>query len=114
MTFSDYIFSVYNQDELVAEVAVTDNRRQIDVKKYTEDPGIQPFCGENITLERVYNFIKYRCFEECRPDKEMLLEALGLSEYNPWEIVKKTHGRLWQDFTWIRFPGEELAWKDVE
>lgn len=54
-----------------------------------------------------------RCFEEARPDKYELLNRLGLTEYNPWEIVKVTHGRLWDDYLWIKFEGEDLTWKDV-
>ena len=36
-----------------------------------------------------------------------------LSEYNPYEIVKHTHGVSYNDFIWFRFPGEKLTSKDV-
>jgi hypothetical protein len=44
----------------------------------------------------------------------MFLEDMGLSAYNPWEIVKITHGVMLEDFVWIRFDGEDLKWNDVK
>ena len=38
----------------------------------------------------------------------------SVSEYNPWEIVKKTHGVMFEDFIWVRFEGEALVWEDVK
>lgn len=62
----------------------------------------------------ILDFLKSRCFEETRPDKREILEMLGLSEYNPLEITKKTHGRLYHyDTMWIRWEGETLTWEDV-
>ncbi len=37
----------------------------------------------------------------------------AFESYNPWEIVRKTHGFLWDDYMWIRFEGETLTWEDV-
>ena len=41
------------------------------------------------------------------------IKNIGLSEYNPYEIVKHTHGVSYNDFIWFRFPGEKLTSKDV-
>lgn len=41
------------------------------------------------------------------------LEDLGLDEYNPYEIVRLTHGVMWEDNMWLKFPGEDVSWKDV-
>ena len=113
MKFTDYIFDVMWKDELITSVYITENRKRIDIIKYSDDIVKQPFWGGKVDIHRIYEFIEYRCFEEARPDKMKLLHAIGLDEYNPWEIVKKTHGRLYEDFLWIRFPEEDLTWKDV-
>jgi hypothetical protein len=42
------------------------------------------------------------------------LETLGLTAYDPWKIVEITHGVMWEDFLWIKFPGETLSWEDVK
>lgn len=113
MEFTDYLFEVMWKDELIASVSITENRKIIEVKKYSDDIAKQPFWGGKIDLNRIYQFIEFRCFEEARPDKKELLKKLGLTEYNPWEIVRKTHGRLFDDFLWLRFPEENITWKDV-
>ena len=41
------------------------------------------------------------------------LRALGLTEYKPLDIVRKTHGVSYNDFLWFRFPGENISSKDV-
>ena len=46
--------------------------------------------------------------EKERPDIMEILKNIGLSEYNPYEIVKHTHGVSYNDFIWFRFPGEKL------
>ena len=33
------------------------------------------------------------------------LKGLGIEKYNPYKIVMITHGVMWEDFQWIRFPG---------
>ncbi len=48
-----------------------------------------------------------------RPDIYEILEQLRLREYNPYEIVKKTHGVSWNDYILFRFPGGNLTSKDV-
>ena len=57
--------------------------------------------------------LEMRCFEKERGDIWEILEHLGLEEYNPQEMVKKTHGVSYNDYIWFRFPGENLTAKDV-
>lgn len=39
---------------------------------------------------------------ECRWTP-MLLESIGLEEFNIYEILRKTHGVSTNDFTWFKF-----------
>lgn len=43
-----------------------------------------------------------------------MLEVMGLKEYNPLDISKKTNGKCWEDEMWIRFKGEDLDWETVK
>lgn len=43
----------------------------------------------------------------------MLLKLVGLDCYDPFQIVKITHGAMVDDVFWIRFEGEDLTWNDV-
>jgi hypothetical protein len=106
------------KDELVAEVSIEESHSGIKklryIKRYTDDVGKQPFGGVRQDIERVYQFLENRWFERSRPDISELLFHLGFEEYNPWEIVKKTHGVMFEDFIWVRFEGEKITWKDVK
>ncbi len=113
-----YNFSVLWKNEVVADVSIAEAKDGLKtlrfIKRYSEDVGKQPFGGKRLNLERVYEFLENRWFESGRPDLAQQLEYLGLSEYNPWEIVKRTHGVMFEDFIWIRFEGETLVWEDVK
>lgn len=106
-------FSIMFEDEVVIDVCIEDEKL-IYVKKYIQHPGKQPFYGGEITIDRIYDFIKSRCFSFERPDKREILTYLGLNEYNPIEIVKRTHGHFWDDAIWIRFEDESLTWNEVK
>lgn len=75
----------------------------------------QPFSykEDGFTRGDILDFLRTRCFEEGRPDKEELLAAMGIEEYDPLAITKKTHGRLMHDFFWIKWNGEDLTWEDI-
>ncbi len=108
----DYIFDVMNENELMSHVEVTNNRKNVKIQRIV-NKFPQPFMGDKLDLERVYRFLESRCFERERPDKDLILGQLGVSEYNPWEIVKKTHGRLLEDMIWVKFPTETICWEDL-
>ena len=46
-------------------------------------------------------FLEERCVPRQRDGIQEYLEALGLDEYDPWEIVKHTQGRMAEDQQWI-------------
>lgn len=114
MKFTDYKFDVMWKDELIASVSITENRKKIEVIKYSDDIIKQPFYGGRIDIIRVYDFLRSRCFDEARSDKEEILHKMWLSEYDPWKIVEVTNGRLLEDFMWLRFPDEIMTWEGIE
>lgn len=114
----EYSFETWFQNRKTSDVSITSDRA---VVTYTINPLIQnvielPFgFREDITLEDVYRFLESRCMPKGRKDQmQEYLISLRLEEYNPWEIVKKTHGVMWEDFLWLRFPEENLTWEDVK
>lgn len=46
-------------------------------------------------------FLEERCIPRQREGIREYLDALGLDEYDPWEIVKCTQGRMAEDQQWI-------------
>lgn len=107
----EYKFDIMYKDELVSEVSVQEGT--VNVTKHINHVGIQPFYSGEITMKRVEDFLKTRCFDAARADTKDLLYCLELDSYNPLAIIKKTHGRMFHDYLWIKFPGETLVWEDV-
>lgn len=110
----DYKFTVMWKDDVMADVELYDKRRKVRIEKYKNTFPENPFYGGEITPERVYSFLEGRCMDRNRPCLSEYLKWLGLEEYNPYEIVRITHGTMWEDFQWLKFPGEEIGWKDVK
>ena len=108
---SDYSFEVFWKDEITARVSVRGSK--VHVSRYCRHPVKQLFAQENMTRYQLNKILEMRCFEKERGDIWEILEHLGLEEYNPQEMVKKTHGVSYNDYIWFRFPGENLTAKDV-
>ncbi|MCD8218547.1 MAG: hypothetical protein LUD01_11045 [Clostridiales bacterium] len=107
----DYSFEVFWKDEITARVHVQGSR--VKVSKFSDHPLKQLFASTSMTRHQLNHIFESRCWDKYRADIQDILKGLGLSEYNPREIVKKTHGVSYNDFIWFRFPGEQLTAKDV-
>ena len=104
-------FDTMWKNKVTAHVQIKDN--QVNVTSYSDNVVENAFAIPPFDIFYVNQFIEGRCFEEGNADRNFFLADLGLSSYNPWEIVKKTHGFLWDDYMWIRFNGENLTWEDI-
>lgn len=58
---------------------------------------------ENPSWEDFREFLKSRCFPPTRGNVKEELRALGLTDYDPLQIVEKTHGRTAEDSLWLKF-----------
>ena len=47
------------------------------------------------------SFLEEHCLPKSRAGIREYLEAIGVSEYDPMEIIKKTAGRMAEDYQWI-------------
>jgi len=110
-SLEEYSFEVFWKDEISARVSVKGKR--VHVSRYIIHPIRQIFYSDSITRNQLNEILRLRCFDEGRPDKKEKLKAMGLTEYRPIDIVRKTHGVSYNDYLWIRFPGEKITAKDV-
>lgn len=110
----DYNFTVMHKNEESAYVHVSSDHKEVSVIKILPDGMKQPFSGNKLDLERVYNFLKDRCFEDGYADLEHVLEMCNMSFNDPWEWNRKTHGVSWEDYFWIKFDDEDITWEDVK
>ena len=108
-----YNFTVMYRNTPVANVFVSDSHKEVTIDKLVPDSIIQPFGGNNLSINRVYDFLKSRCYEDHRADLKEILEQAHLSSNNPWEWNRITHGVMWDDDMWIRFENEKLCGEDV-
>lgn len=107
-------FTVMCMDRPVANVKIADDKKCVEIEKLIPDSILQPFSGTKLDMERVYQFLKGRCYEDGRADLHEILEQAGMKDNNPWEWMKITHGVTYEDTYWIRFPGEDLTWQEVK
>ena len=107
----DYMY----QDDVTTHVEFNRKNGEVRIKNFTNDILLRMFgVNENPTCDDLYKALEDRCFSRKRKDLNILLELLGLNEYNPFKIVEKTLGRTWHDTFWIRFEGDNRKWKDVK
>lgn len=108
---NEYSFEVYWKDEITARVYV--HRSEAIISRFVEHPVKQLFAKKRMTRDQLNHVFELRCWDRGRPDLPELLTSIGLTEFNPQEIVRRTHGVTWNDFIWFRFPGENISCKDV-
>lgn len=99
-------FSVYFGNELVSDVEVGDTTAKI--RRYTTHPAKQIFYADEIPRYKLGEILELRCWDRNRADIDECLKKLGLIEYNPYEICRKTHGITYADKLWFRFEGESF------
>lgn len=104
-------FDVLSRDRLISTVKVENNK--VYLTNHTDgDILLRPFgVNEKPTIKDLEAFFEERCFPRERVNRQEILEALGLMEYNPLEIVKITHAVQLEDYVWIRFKGEDLEYE---
>ena len=109
-------FKYMERNQVTADVEVDYAAKKVKYTPYTENVYALPFgVRKNPTITDVTRFFESRCFPKERRNCKQLLEDLGLEEYIPLDIVRKTHGRQLEDYCWIKFEGEELDYeKDIK
>ena len=110
----DTTYHVMYLDRVVADVALSHDRKQIRFKKYEPDGLRQPFSGTKLDMERFYRFLKSRCYEDSRADLDIILKKAGFHDNNPYDWVLLTHGVTYDDFFWVKTNNEQITWNEVK
>lgn len=77
--------------------------RKISIKNYTDDLLHRAFgVITTPTWDDFEDFLQYRCFAKTRGDAEDLLNVLGISSYDPLQIVEATRGKTADDNMWVK------------
>lgn len=108
------IINYYNNQKLCTKINVNEKEKTLTIENFTESPIERAFgINENPTWQDFEEFLESRCFPRNRHHIQLNLKELGLSEYNPMEICKKTNGRHSKDQQWMEFE-EEPYDKNIE
>ena len=57
---------------------------------------------ERPTWDHFIEFLEERCVPKSRENINILLKEMGLTEYDPIQIVEKTEGRMAEDAQWLK------------
>jgi hypothetical protein len=108
-------FEVLEHDDVIAKVNVDYVNQKVEVwQDENVSPVFLPFPNkQQISVGDVLDYFESRCFPRTRHHADQILQSLGLKEYVASDIVKQTHGVLYDDYIWIRFSNEELSCADV-
>ena len=108
-------FEVMNKDAVVAHVRYVYASKCLEIVSYGEHFMDRDILKGVSTMEDLCDWFESRCFLRSRSDVDFHLRALGLAEYSPYNIARKTNGALFEDTYWIRWADQGyLAWTDVD
>ena len=99
------------KDEVIGDVHI--GPTEVTIKRFNTHPAKQIFYKDTITRFEFGEILRHRCWDEHRPDIKRLLNLIDLDEFNPYKICLKTHGKMVQDFTWFKFEGETINYKQL-
>lgn len=92
----------YDRNTLCSLIYADNTTREICVNNFTDNP-VKTAMGikENPSWADLEEFIENRCIPRSRAGLQHYLDALGVFSYDPWDIVKKTQGRMAEDEQWL-------------
>ncbi len=115
----DHCMHFMCEDKIICDVWYNYNTGKVRFKNYTNDWLLLPFGNRNdnaeLTTDALDLALREYVFDETRYDCKKLLKSMGLDVYDPFQIVRKTHGVLTNSDCWIKFDDdpEALCWNDV-
>ena len=98
-----YRLDYFNQEKRCTTLYADFTDQQVTAENHTDDP-VKCAFGTNTSpnWEDFQAFLRERCLPRERAGLREYLDALGLAEYDPWEIVRITKGRMAEDQQWLR------------
>ena len=92
------ILHFYDGDTLCTKICADQTTRQLAIQNEVSDPLSSAFgVNHSPTWEDLQVFLESRCVPRERDGLQYYLEELGLDEYDPLAIIRKTQGRMAED-----------------
>lgn len=88
----------YHRNSLCTTILADETAEKVLIENHTSDPLYTAFgVNNNPDWQDYQNFLEERCIPKSRAGLQEYLNAIGVDEYNPLEIIRKTKGRMAED-----------------
>ena len=93
----------FDGEKLCTTIIVDVTEKIIRIENHT-DHILKTAFGNNMepTWEDFQHFLEERCIPRTRAGLREYMESIGVDEYDPMEIIKRTEGKMAEDDQWIR------------
>ena len=92
----------FHGDSLCTTILADETAEKVLIENHTSDPLYTAFgVNENPDWQDYQSFLEERCIPKSRAGLKEYLNAIGVDEYNPVEIIRKTKGRMAEDQSWL-------------
>lgn len=93
----------YNFNNLCTTIIADYTDKIIKIKNHTDDIVLTAFgVKANPDWRDYLEFLEDRCIPKTRARLREYLDTIGVDEYNPLDIIRKTKGRMAEDHQWIK------------
>ncbi len=95
--------SYFDGARLCTEIVADETDHSLCIENHT-DHVVKTAFGNNDTptWENLQQFLEDRCVPRARAGLREYLDAIGVEEFDPVEIIRKTEGRMAEDDQWIK------------
>lgn len=92
----------YHGDSLCTTILADETSEKVLIENHTSDPLYTAFgVNDDPDWQDYQNFLEERCIPKSRAGLQEYLNAIGVDEYHPLEIIRKTKGRMAEDQSWL-------------
>ena len=92
----------FHGDSLCTTILADETAEKVLIENHTSDPLYTAFgVNNNPDWQDYQNFLEERCIPKSRAGLKEYLNAIGVDEYNPVEIIRKTKGKMAEDQSWL-------------
>lgn len=96
------LLSYYENEKLCTEIYADFSDKTVVIENFVDFFLKKAFGNNNNPSWKDFlNFLEDRCVPRTRCGLREYLEAIGVDEYDPLEIVKKTKGKMAEDYHWL-------------
>ena len=96
------LFKYFNGKILCTTIYADFTDEKITIENHINDPVNTAFGNNDLPIwDDFLYFLQERCIPKQRAGLREYLETIGVDEFDPFEIIKKTTGRMAEDDQWI-------------